>query len=359
MNDQVFSINSTDLVTHFIEYYTIWRDYQKFYKKTDRIGIQHCTNGHPCFHYMDINGINNCKNSIVVIDNLAESVHSKKFFVQYNQDKLYLIFSAGWWDIETLTDLKINYKLIYFPWFLVDTTNNFFNPHRFSCYINKSYKFEDYKQYSFVGITGNVRPERDLLLTQILDQVKHKNFIYRYSGQDFMATTPCESDVTNFVPGNFDPYTDLYKKYFHTVSDTIPIDLYNLGHFLLLTETDIINNNCFFITEKTIKALATGIPFVMAATPNFLKFLREMGFETYSTLWDESYDSIEDTTDRLKAVAKICNSLHDFDWAANKTHLEMIAHRNKSNFLNINSLINKCFVETEKTINELVKVQKF
>ena len=353
MNNHVFSINSNDLVTRFIEYYSIWKDYQKFYKKTDRINIQNCTNGYSCFHYTDINNINNCKDDIIIIDNLTESVHSKNFFSQYNQSKLYLIFSGGWWDTEKLTDLKINYKLIYFPWFLIESTDNFFNPHRFSNYIDKLYKFEDHKLFSFVGIAGNVRPDRDLLLNQLLDQVKHKNFIYRYSGQDFMATTPFGADVVEFIPGNFDPYIALYKKYFHTVSSTVPINLYNLGHFLLITECDINYKHCFFITEKTIKALVTGIPFVIAATPHFLKFLKKLGFETYSALWDESYDSIEDTTERLCAIAKLCNSLSDFDWGLHKSHLELISLKNKSNFLNINTSIDKCFIETEKTINQI------
>ena len=83
------------------------------------------------------------------------------------------------------------------------------------------------------------------------------------------------------------------EKYYHSISQTLPIDLYNQCRFNLTVETDLDWTNEFFLTEKTVKNLIIGMPFVSVSTPHFLKNLRSLGFETYSSVWDESYDDID------------------------------------------------------------------
>lgn len=36
-----------------------------------------------------------------------------------------------------------------------------------------------------------------------------------------------------------------------------------------------------------------------------LRYLREMGFETFSDIWDESYDDIEDHQQRMEKVLEV------------------------------------------------------
>lgn len=58
------------------------------------------------------------------------------------------------------------------------------------------------------------------------------------------------------------------------------------------------------LTEKTLRPIACGRPFILAATPNSLQYLRDYGFETFDGLIDESYDTIDDPRERLCAIAK-------------------------------------------------------
>jgi hypothetical protein len=51
----------------------------------------------------------------------------------------------------------------------------------------------------------------------------------------------------------------------------------------------------FFPTEKISKAMYAGRVFVVFAPCQYLKYLRELGFETFSNIIDESYD--EDLVD--------------------------------------------------------------
>lgn len=55
-------------------------------------------------------------------------------------------------------------------------------------------------------------------------------------------------------------------------------------------------------TEKIIKTIAHGHPFLLYGSDGHLKFLRDLGFETFSDVFDESYDLIADPVLRLEAM---------------------------------------------------------
>jgi dCMP deaminase len=60
--------------------------------------------------------------------------------------------------------------------------------------------------------------------------------------------------------------------------------------------------NTVFLTEKTARPLMWGMPFFLNAGQGSLGALRELGFETFSELWDESYDEIYDPDQRAVAM---------------------------------------------------------
>jgi hypothetical protein len=64
------------------------------------------------------------------------------------------------------------------------------------------------------------------------------------------------------------------------------------------------------ITEKTFKAIALEMPFVLVAPAGSLEYLREYGFQTFAGILDESYD--EETDDRLR-IEKVVKLLQDLD----------------------------------------------
>jgi len=59
------------------------------------------------------------------------------------------------------------------------------------------------------------------------------------------------------------------------------------------------------LTEKTFKAIALEMPFVLVAPAHSLEYLRSYGFRTFAPLIDESYDSIEDPVERIERVTAI------------------------------------------------------
>ena len=58
------------------------------------------------------------------------------------------------------------------------------------------------------------------------------------------------------------------------------------------------------LTEKVFKAIKHCQPFVIVGACGSVRQLREMGYRTFDSVVDHSYDSIEDTTQRWEAVCK-------------------------------------------------------
>jgi hypothetical protein len=59
------------------------------------------------------------------------------------------------------------------------------------------------------------------------------------------------------------------------------------------------------LTEKTFKAIALEMPFVLVAPQHSLEYLRSYGFQTFAPYIDESYDEIADPILRIERVAHI------------------------------------------------------
>ena len=74
------------------------------------------------------------------------------------------------------------------------------------------------------------------------------------------------------------------------------------------TETVYFGNR-LHITEKTFKAIALEMPFVLMATCGSLDYMRRYGFKTFSTVFDESYDEETDDIQRAERVIKLLKDL--------------------------------------------------
>ena len=115
-------------------------------------------------------------------------------------------------------------------------------------------------------------------------------------------------------------------------------DLFKLAWFSFVNET---NTNIYFqypelendvfLSEKTTKCLVHRHPFVLFGNHGSLRVLRDMGFETFHTVFDESYDDITDPIDRLDAciaeVERLCK-YSNAQWQELWPELKRITDRN-------------------------------
>lgn len=58
------------------------------------------------------------------------------------------------------------------------------------------------------------------------------------------------------------------------------------------------------LTEKTLRPIACGKPFLLVGTAGSLQYLRRYGFQTFGEFIDESYDTVQDPAERLQRVCR-------------------------------------------------------
>jgi len=81
-----------------------------------------------------------------------------------------------------------------------------------------------------------------------------------------------------------------------------PEKFFNESYWSLITERDFYSDDYLGYTEKVIKAFFYRHPFIVIGLPYTLDILRNMGFMTFSSVIDESYDLEEDHEKRKKLI---------------------------------------------------------
>jgi hypothetical protein len=79
---------------------------------------------------------------------------------------------------------------------------------------------------------------------------------------------------------------------------------------VLETHFDADGSSGSFLTEKTFKCLKHGHPFVLFAPVGSLQALRDMGYRTFDTVIDPTYDTVEDNTLRYLSVMRTIQQLN-------------------------------------------------
>lgn len=199
------------------------------------------------------------------------------------------------------------------------------------CMINKANGYSNYvpdKKYSKLAFMPMrlVKDHRNDLIRLLGEQLD--DILYSYVSKGIYLPNDIPHDLT--TPG---PFQQNFNK-----------EWYDATYFSIVAETYVNHSDKIFVTEKTFKPLGFFHPFIVLGQPGTLQFLRNNGFETYSELFDESYDSVIDYRERLKLVVKQIVEFQKQDYST------LTWDKLKYNF---NLLNNVELVET-KLVNEVV-----
>jgi hypothetical protein len=157
------------------------------------------------------------------------------------------------------------------------------------------------KQLSFDVLLGRPRLHRDYVYKSIQEHNMFDNCILNYqtseSGQSYKNfwdnfTLEPNTVATSFgKAGTEQPC--IYEGVNTYLSRVIPISIYNKTAYSIIAETNY-NNSYSFFTEKTAKPLISRRVFIMFSGYQMLQNLKNLGFKTFDSVIDESYDLIED-----------------------------------------------------------------
>lgn len=110
------------------------------------------------------------------------------------------------------------------------------------------------------------------------------------------------------------------------------------------TEIEVVLETLFddtrlHLTEKTLRPIACKQPFILVGTHGSLEYLRNYGFETFSSIWNEDYDLESDPVKRMTKIISVMKEISCWDNSTRAKKLVQaseIARRNQQHFYSKN-----------------------
>ena len=124
------------------------------------------------------------------------------------------------------------------------------------------------------------------------------------------------------------------------------IEDYNSTDIEVVLET-LFDDSRLQLTEKSLRPIALGQPFILMSTHGSLQYLKDYGFQTFESIIDERYDQIENPVDRMQAVVELmCKiaSWSESERIKKMSQLQVIADYNREYFFSdtfFNVIINE------------------
>lgn len=149
---------------------------------------------------------------------------------------------------------------------------------------------------------------------------------YKFDNKQFVPKNILEHHVTGITTASSSSSADYCK------------EDYTATEFEIVLET-LFDDDRLHLTEKILRPIAVGQPFLLAATHGSLEYLRSYGFKTFSDVVDESYDTIVDPLLRLHAIANSMKEITNWTSSERKEKILLankIAAYNRQHFFSHN-----------------------
>jgi len=178
--------------------------------------------------------------------------------------------------------------------------------------IRHNWEDRDVKKHFNMMNRNTTRLHRPYFVGRMIQEgIIDKGLVSLFQSDDFDNQT-FESDVYKSVQQNYPFYIDeddaeRVSAFHNYLSVNTP---YIESLFTIVGETNA-DDTSIFITEKTLKPIMNLHPFFVVGNPNTLKKLQELGFKTFSSIWDESYDSELNLEKRIEMIISEVKKLTD------------------------------------------------
>lgn len=249
--------------------------------------------------------------------------HLKENGIDFNKI-IYIDTNLRLLDVKT----NLSHKLYAFNFFIEEATwqkryfhDNETSLHHISKTIEPS-KLDNFRNRKFLCFNRSLnRAHRFVLLDEFMKGTfdnsyfsfirpidyfsENEQFFIEYTG-----TKPHPVELYNQkLPIELDTHQIKQKDSFNTVN-VFKKDLFLDSCIHIVTETTFVNNE-LFLSEKVLKPLLSYQPFIVFGPYGYLKELKKYGFKTFSEFWDESYDEIENSVERMKTLISLVKTLNN------------------------------------------------
>jgi len=270
-------------------------------------------------------------------DHLLDTIHSyflskdiqyKKVILQTgnpNGEEIYKNYCLRK-DIMLDRAMKIS-SIEYFEWHTSKNYNVCVNDLKFVP-LPKNVDYNKIEK-TFLCLNNRQRPHRkNLFILWNLNNLIKDSF---YSMPDKSGYTHENKtySLSDYIDTNLMNKVGVTPEYIDEIQKTLPLNLddpkpkhlislfgsissyYQSSLISIVTETNFEDTD-IFNTEKIFKPMINRHPFILIGSYKTLEKLRELGYKTFSEFWDESYDDIEDPTERLLKIVEICKDINNW-----------------------------------------------
>jgi hypothetical protein len=230
-------------------------------------------------------------------------------------------------------------------------------PHKHKIYSKNSF-FNNRKRYDFLYLNALPRPHRCVIKYLLEKNNVMDRCIYSWA----IGNNEPNIEGIQYFCKKADILEDAKKIYHSSKKEKIldasseKIDQDDYLYFLkskwidrtkfsFVTETDF-SPNMLFITEKTLKPIYHGHPFLIFGNNGTLEYLKSKKFETFPELFDESYDNAN-TACKIQVILNNLKSFKEQTQANTNIVNEKISHNqntffNQFNFESTRSKLKQC-----------------
>jgi hypothetical protein len=308
----------------FNQPYTICHSYEEYAASTAETKIAftthrlHCDYDQDCPAYV---GFEDKINHLSAISKLVFTFESElhnfhwQIWEKCHHPNVYWVIAGVVNDRE-----DINQNIIYWgDWFKTPAYLYKQLPHKLA-------ELEPYtvKPMFFDALLGSPKPHRDFIYNAVKSNGLQDKIVMTYGGQwqdddfyakDYFIWEPGTVPVGQII-GTAD-WVD-YCGVRTGLSRVIPIKVYNDCAYSIIAETDF-DNTLSFWSEKTAKPFMARKLFIAFTGYKFLENLRKLGFQTFGSIIDESYD-LEADDEKRYAMA-----FEQVKWLCNQPQAEIYA----------------------------------
>jgi len=219
----------------------------------------------------------------------------------------------------------------WFWWYMYDKHLN----NKFKC-SHDHFGSYFYKKHDFLYLNKQPREHRVKLYNKLLKENVLSNSLYTFLGLDKPVRLTQEHEL---------PWVDAknYPKY--GMDQDITEQPYVDTVCSIVSETND-NDTDVFMTEKIWKPIMAQHVFVVHGNHLYLQKLREIGFKTFSSYFDESYDLENDRDKKIDKIVSLCKKLKEVDWQDIYRQTIALRQHNYNTFFNKEKLS----VEVNKTL---------
>ena len=202
-------------------------------------------------------------------------------------------------DIKGITSFNWTGGVSWFWWYMYDK------------HLNNKFKFTHdhfgsyfYKKHDFLYLNKIPREHRVKLYNKLLKEGVLSNSLYTFLELDKPVRLTQEHELPWVKPEDYPIWgldQDITEQpYIDTVCS-------------IVSETND-NDTDVFMTEKIWKPIMAQHVFVVHGNHLYLQKLREIGFKTFGSYFDESYDLENDKDKKIDAIVSLCKHLKTVNW---------------------------------------------